>query len=223
MSEAASYLLSAGFDVTDHFSSDVTHLLLPVPSQGDDTDLLSQLPGDVVVCGGNLEVPAFQKFNTIDMLKDPDYLDANAAITAECAANLPGIEYQGIAVLILGWGRIGKRLSAILKSRGAVVTVSARNPMDLAKISALGMEAIPIGQIQNTLQNYRVIFNTVPAMVLPNLVCLPDCLVYELASRPGMAGEHIISARGLPSKYAPIRSGNLIAQTFIRLSNLREG
>lgn len=216
MEYAASYLSAQGFAVADSPGPDVSCLLLPVPVREDCTGILSRLPDETVVFGGNLDGPEFKQYHRVDFLKDEGYLNANAAITAKCAADLPGIDYAGTPVLILGWGRIGKRLANILTDRGAAVTVSARNPLDLARIEASGMRAVPIHSVSGQLPQYRVIFNTVPAMILPDLHCRPDCLVYELASQPGMSAPNIISARGLPGKYAPEESGALIAETFIR-------
>lgn len=216
MEYAASGLSAQEFEVTDSPGADVTHLLLPVPVQGDYAPILRQLPNDTVVFGGNLDGPEFGSYSKVDLLKDEAYLTANAAITATCAADLPGIDYAGTQVLILGWGRIGKRLARILAERGACVTVSARNPADLARVKASGMNAVPIHSISGNLSSYHVIFNTVPAMILPDLHCRPECLIYELASRPGMSGPNITSARGLPGKYAPERSGALIAETVMR-------
>lgn len=221
MEYAASYLKSSGFCVVDTPKPDVTHLLLSVPSfpNGDNylEPLLRQLPETITISGGNLAHTLLKKYKSTDFLQDPQYLLANASITAVCAAKLPKLDYTGVPVLILGWGRIGKHLAELLRQQGADVTVSVRNPLDLGKIQALGMSAVSIENVRNTLENFRVIFNTVPAMILPNLICRPDCLIYELASTPGMSGENIISARGLPGKYAPEDSGKLIAKTFIRL------
>ena len=60
------------------------------------------------------------------------------------------------------------------------------------------------------------ILNTIPAMVLKQVPS--DSVAIELASKAGMAGENIISARGLPGKMRPEESGKLIAETFMRLS-----
>ena len=61
---------------------------------------------------------------------------------------------------------------------------------------------------------YRVIFNTAPQMVLPHTPA--RALKIDLASQPGIGGEDVIWARGLPGKDAPETSGELIARTVIR-------
>ena len=59
-------------------------------------------------------------------------------------------------------------------------------------------------------------------MILPDIRLGSNCTAIELASTPGMAGDGIIPARGLPGKMAPAESGKLIAETFIRLSLRKE-
>ena len=46
--------------------------------------------------------------------------------------------------------------------------------------------------------------------------CRESCLKIDLASAPGMAGDDIIIAKGLPSKLAPESSGELIGKAVLR-------
>lgn len=211
----------------------VTHLLLPVPSfESDNTikgggaldDILAALPRDITIFGGNLHHPALEGYRTVDLLKDPIYLAENAAITAHCAigqamVKLP-VTLQGCQVLVIGWGRIGKVLSDLLKKLGANVSVAVRKESDRAMLLALGYDSQILSPPAYGLARYRLIFNTVPAMVLPEAWlehCQPDCLKIDLASVPGIGGGDVIWARGLPNKYAPETSGALIARTVLRL------
>ena len=207
---AAHYLKEAGMDVTESLSADTTHLLLPVPTRSFD-----DLPEGVVIVGGNLH--CLPGYATIDLLKDTQYLAENAAITARCAIGLIGKELQDLPVLILGWGRIGKCLGKFLGDAGAKVTIAARRGADVAMISALGYEGIYIDQAASLLPKFGAVLNTVPAMVLPAVNCAPDCVLLELASRPGMAGKHIVRASGLPGRYAAKESGKLIARRLLAI------
>lgn len=222
---AATYLSEIGFPLTTGCGPDVTHLLLPVPSfpTGDEylAHMLAEIPDDVIISGGNLRSPLLEHSITVDFLQDPIYLAENAAITADCAAELAIKELHSLnklPILILGWGRIGKCLSFLLKSRECDVTVAARKTTELAMIHALGFGCESIYHIRECLPRYRLIFNTIPELMLPNAVTHPDCTIIELASKPGITGGNIINARGLPGKMAPERSGELIAKTFLRLS-----
>lgn len=217
---ACRQLQKSGFVLTDTPSQAVTHLLLPVPSfepdgsvkgGGNLAELLSRLPKDITIIGGNLtSVPT--GYGKLDLLQSEIYLSKNAAITAHCAiklalAQLP-CTLDGCPVLVVGWGRIGKCLSKLLAQMGARVTVAARKETDRAMLVALGYRAITINQIAP--EQYRVIFNTAPQLLLPD--CIAGALKIDLASKPGITGPDVIWARGLPNKDAPESSGALIAE-----------
>lgn len=231
---AAEALRRRGCDVASRPGADVTHLLLPVPSLesggalrggGDLSELLAELPKSVTVFGGNLNTPLPSGCKTVDLLQDPLYLAENAAITAHCAVRIAmqrlPVTLQRCPVLVIGWGRIGKCLAALLRRMGAQVTVAARREHDRAMLSALGFASIEPNGLGYALMRYRVIFNTVPAPVLSEaqqVHCRPDCLKIDLASVQGIAGSDVIWARGLPGKDAPESAGELIARTVFRLA-----
>ena len=227
-----------GFEFAPIAAPDVTHLLLPVPSfeadgrirgGGIPEHILADLPESVTIIGGNLRHPALHGYATMDLLQDPLYTARNAAITADCAIGIARqmltTVWQRCPVLVVGWGRIGKCLAQQLRNLSADVTVAARKQQDLALLQALGYSAVSMENIERTLPRYRVIFNTVPASVLSAQQCQEcdrDCIKIELASQTGIAGNNVISALGLPGKYAPESSGNLIANTVIRLLQGKE-
>lgn len=223
ISHASAILSQRGLSVSAYPARNTAYLLLPVPSfpsgYGYLEELLPQVAKDVIICGGNLNIPMLEGFRTLDFLKDPYYLARNAAITARCAIKIleDRVPLHRCPVLILGWGRIGKCLGKFLEARGAQVTIAARKDSDLAMIQALGYESIPIEAASAALSRFQVIINTVPAMILPDMDTPEDAVVLELASSPGMSGNNIISARGLPGIMAPEESGSLIAETFMRL------
>lgn len=233
METAAGALARKGFRFAPEPCKTVTHLLLGVPSFEADGSLkggghlqevLPCFNKDICVIGGNLPVPELEGYRTADLLQDPLYLAENADITAHCAvkvalARLPVI-LKGCQVLIVGWGRIGKCLGRLLKNMGAIVTVAARKEADRALAAALGYEVLDPVKMGYELVRFRVIFNTVPALVLDKervACCREDCLKLELASLSGMEGDDVIPARGLPGKEAPETSGELIAKTVLRM------
>ena len=225
-------MLSAGCKFASAPDRAVTHLLLPVPSftadgtingGGDLRDILPALPSNITVIGGNLNCGELSGHQTEDLLKDEMYLAENAAITAYCAIgtaleHLPVI-LRDCPVLVIGWGRIGKCLADLLKRMGAKVSVYARKEQDKAMIVALGYV---LEELCKPTSDYRVIFNTAPAMMLPDESPTPDCLKIDLASLSGIAGKDVIWARGLPNKKAPGSSGELIARTVMRLVRGKE-
>ena len=204
--QAGRFLREAGVIASSRICPKATHWLLPVPTK---SEVLT--PPGVVAIGGNLARPG------MDLLKDPFYLAENAAITARAAMDLIEKELRELPVLILGWGRIGKCLGRFLREAGAKVTIAARRAEDVAMIRALGYGGVFLSQVPPLLPGCGAVINTIPAMVLSAHGCGKDCVLLELASKPGMAGDNIIDGRGLPGRFAPEESGRLIAGTILRL------
>ena len=216
----------AGITILSEPSMQVTHLLLPVPSftpdgtivgGGNLRTLLTLLPRNIIVIGGNLDRPELDDYPTVDLLQDAQYLALNAQITAHCAVKvalqqLPVI-LDGCEVLVIGWGRIGKCLAQLLQRLGANVTVCARKAADRSMLAALGYRAEDTETVD--LSAYRVIYNTAPTMLFP--ACPGNGLKIDLASRLGLGSSDVVWARGLPGKEAPESSGTLIANTILPL------
>ena len=233
---AGEYLKRKGYGVVNRPCESVSHLLLPVPSFEEDgtikgggelTSLLETLPKQVTIVGGFL--PDIPEHKTIDLLKDPEYLAGNAYITAHCAIRLAMLQLpitlRGCKVLILGWGRIGKCLTRMLRAMEADLTVTARSESDRAMAHALGYTTLHPSELNGKLDRYRLIFNTVPALMLSEdqvQDCNEKCLKIDLASKPGIAGADVLWARGLPGKDAPEASGELIGKTIIQHLSRKE-
>jgi len=227
--QAVTFLERDVISLLDHPAPEVSHLLLDIPSFLPDGRLrdgsrietiLRMLPPEICIIGGNLNHPALKEYRRIDLLQDPDYLAQNAAITADCAlklaAPLMSTTFRDSAALITGWGRIGKCLAAMLHGLGCRVIIAARKASDRAMICALGYEATDYHQINRILPQCTLLFNTVPAMVCSQEI--PEgCIALELASLDGITGKNVITARGLPGKYAPKTTGKLIARRILEL------
>ncbi len=224
MSYCIRILKENGFTLVSEPCLQVTHLLLPVPSftpdggivgGGNLSTLLTLLPKNIIVIGGNLDRPELDYYSTIDLLQHPGYLAQNARITAHCALELAlnqlPVTLDNCPVLVIGWGRIGKCLGRILQNLGADVTVCTRKETDRCMLDALGYKALDFKDTDPA--KYRLIFNTVPAMCFP--ICNGDGLKIDLASRLGLGSNDVIWARGLPGKNAPESSGILIAKTVM--------
>ncbi len=228
---ACQYLTSAGLPLAVQPQWSTRHLLLDVPSfrpglwteKTLDT-LLSSLPKDILIWGGNLNHPVFSGYQTVDLLKDEEYLTKNAAITAQCT--IPILEehrllpWQDCSTLLIGWGRITKALAQLLKAVGCPVTIATGDPEKLAEITDLEYAAANTGHLTSLLPQFRFLINTAPAPVLSREQCAVarDWAKIDLASVKGMDSEDVIWARGLPGKFAPEQSGKLIAETFLRLN-----
>ncbi len=220
---ARNRLQSWGYEVAQEPSAAVTHLLLPVPSldggcvkgAGPLSEILPRLGADVTVFGGNLSTLPCR---CVDFLQDEYYLKENAAITAQCAIVTAQQHFhkalRGAAVLIIGWGRIGKHLASLLRAAGASVTVAVRKATDLQALTDQGYSGISLTDLKPC--RYALIFNTAPAPVLQEAETDPDAVLIDLASVRGIQGNRVIWARGLPGKDAPEASGALIAKTALR-------
>ena len=204
-----------------HFSDNAVeaeYLLYPAPTK---LEMLQPCTMDQTVIGGNLD---FLNANVerLDLLKDPYYLAANAAITAEAALGLvlKGLhcEVTNANILILGWGRIGKCLTHQLHHLNANVTVYARKDSDRAMLRALGYHYIDRADLSRGLSRYQCIINTVPGAVLTQEEARSarhGCLKLELASGIWLPGDDVVLAHGLPAKCKPEASGALIARTIL--------
>lgn len=214
LSHARNCLESWGYAVSPD-PAKATHLLLPVPSFDDQGNIkgggsLPKIRESATVLGGNLQPLQGKK---ADFLQDPYYLEENAAITARCAMKYAPIR-PGVAVLLIGWGRIGKHLAQLLRRAGADVTVAVRKEEHLQALTRLGFQAVYLRQMKP--RQYDIVFNTAPASVLFSGECKEDAVLIDLASVSGIFGKGVIRARGLPGKDAPEESGALIAKTALR-------
>ena len=81
-------------------------------------------------------------------------------------------------------------------------------------LEALGYGAVDFERVPSILPLCGLLYNTVPD--LPFVWDLSQIVAIDLASAPGMQGDSVIIARGLPGKYAPKSSGRLIAETILR-------
>ena len=128
---------------------------------------------------------------------------------------------------IIGFGRIGKLLAHRLRGLGAEVTVSARRLDDLAWIDAFGYRGLRTNRLAGRLGSFRVVFNTVPHIVLTEELLreLPrECVLLELASQSGFdreaaeaRGLKCIAAPGLPGRAAPETAARAIKLTLEKI------
>ncbi|MBQ4370596.1 MAG: dipicolinate synthase subunit DpsA [Oscillospiraceae bacterium] len=161
----------------------------------------------------------------------------NAAATAEGAIQIAMEETPamlcGSECLVIGYGRIGKMLSHRLRMLGAEVTVSARRQADKAWIRGFGLKAADTGRLEDALGGADIVFNTVPACVLPRerlALLKPGCICIDLASKPGGMDFSAASALGikavwalsLPGRAAPLSAGAAIRDTLYNILEERE-
>lgn len=223
---ACRILSRQGFVIEKTPSNAIQGILLDIPSPLEilkdgllpHRNSASQIP---LFCG-NLSGAVPPGYRIVDLLKDPEYTARNGDITARCAialacGSLPKT-LLGLPVLVIGWGRIGKCLGKLLTSLGAQCYIYARKAEDRAILSALGYNTVNRNELLALLPELELVMNTAPEPVLDahQAASCPGILM-DLASRPGIAGDRVIPARGLPGRIAPESAGALLAQTVIRL------
>ncbi len=155
----------------------------------------------------------------------------NALPTAEGAVECAMSAYEGTIFgsrcLVIGFGRIGKILSKLLKSLEAQVTVCSRKDDSLALISVLGYNPCKTNKLKSV-RGYDIVFNTVPSMIFDDELLQntdKNTLIIDLASLPGgvdfeSAGKHNIDAvraLSLPGKCAPKAAGEIIKTTIFSI------
>ena len=170
----------------------------------------------------------------IDILKREELSVLNAISTAEGAIKIAIEEtpktIHGSNILVMGFGRIGKILAKMLDGMGAHVSCEARKNSDLAWIKAYGYNAIPLKDLNENLNKYDIIINTIPYIIIDksNIDNIKqDCLIIDLASNPGGVDKEAIKekniryilALSLPGKIAPVTSAEFIKETLYNIFN----
>lgn len=125
-------------------------------------------------------------------------------------------------VLVVGFGRVGNTVANKFSALGAKVAVCASSIRDLARITEMGLTAVPLQEMASHTSDCDLLINTVPAPVVgqDSIQHLPPhALIYDLASKPGgtdfayaeKRGIKAILARSLPGVVAPKTSGKILA------------
>lgn len=165
-----------------------------------------------------------------DFMKDESIAVFNAVATAE-GAILEALSHKdtnihGSKSLVLGYGRCGKVLAQKLKGLSANVTVCGNNLIELATAETMGMEILELNRLEEKMEEYEYIYNTIPAMVLREELLQnvrKDALVIDIASGKGGVDERraeelkvrSLHCPGLPGKYAGRISAKRLAEYVI--------
>lgn len=162
----------------------------------------------------------------IDYLDDEAFTVKNAAATAQAAltlaAELLPMAFFDCEVMVLGGGRIARVLCRLLTAYGASVTCLARSPEQRVWASLTGASALPLTHI-GAAPPPQLVFSTIPSMVLGEqelMLLPPDCLMIELASRPGgidphaahRLGRRLVQAPSLPGRTVPVSAARWLCQ-----------
>ena len=179
-----------------------------------------------------LELASKYNIHVIDMLKREELLIRNAIPTAEGAIKIAieetDITIHGNRMMVIGYGRIGKILSGMLRGIGAKVLAVVIDDEAAALAESAGCEVVFFKDMEAHLKNTDVIFNTVPKILLDksNMQYVrKNTLIIDLASPPyGVDvndsrnfGLKVLYTNSLPGKIAPVTTASYILGTVKRI------
>ena len=217
-------------------------LILPLPAMKDGLHIsgtalsptaLSLSPGTKVF-GGVLTPALYAAFpQAYDYYRAEELLTANARLTAEgavaTALRATGRGFYRTDAAVIGYGRIGKCLAAILRGFGVPVTVYVRRAAAAREAEAAGFSVRPMGPAflaereapgrhsgtatAFTVQE-KLIFGTVPAPVFGAMQAPGALHIFDLGGgmKGGvpLAGVPVSELRGVPGVFAPAAAGEII-------------
>ena len=221
-------------------------IVLPLPAAASESiipfseisDIITKSKNEIYLLGGKFSpylkgIIQSKDIRYTDYYEDEIFTVKNAYLTAEGALQIAMTSIKGSIrtskCAILGYGRIGKALSEMLKALGTKVTVFARREEALvwAEENGLGIQKIETGTAIYDFSDFDVIFNTVPERILSNEALLQiarNTVLIELASSPGGFDPDIaeqcdvkfINGGGIPGKYAPEAAGKIVGDTILK-------
>lgn len=207
------------------FSSDGKNINTPFSSmQISIEELVNSINGKKLIAGA-IKSNVYNMINDknieiIDIMNCEEMAILNTIATAEGTIEIAMANTQQIIqrseILILGFGRVGKVLAQKFSALLANVTCAVRKPEDMAWIYTYGYRYIDINQMGDNLKKYQVIINTVPYEILTEEKIQyidTDCLVIDLASRPGGVNGDAINKRGIKFIWALALPGKVAAVT----------
>lgn len=168
----------------------------------------------------------------VEYMQEDDTAYHNAVATAEGAVAEAilhsAINLCGAKSLLIGYGRCGKVLADRSCACTAVLTVAERKESARAQAEAFGFDSVPFRYCriwQKYGKRVCVYFNTVPKKVLTSKELenvSGEVTIIDIASRPGGTDfeycrankMNAVQALGLPGKYAPKRSAEVLMKVI---------
>ena len=200
-------------------------ILLPIPSTRDKImvlntkvyidDVLETLDEDVFVSGyglpeGFIEDAKRKGAAVFDLAADEDFLLDNAELTALCALGIflgsTKFAPKELNVGIVGYGRIGKRLTNLFLYLGARVRVFSSREDTRLDLCEYGV-ATAASTASADLGGLDLLINTAPAKIFDRALIPPKLRIIELASGDNFPGVEIEKYPSIPAKMFPMSAG----------------
>lgn len=200
-------------------------LLLPIPTTKDNStvlntdvyirELFDTLNEKTVVSCYGLPKELFDYAQSkgarvIDLGEDEEFLVENAELTALCALgiflNTAGYSPRGARVGIVGYGRIGKRLTNLFLYLGAEVRVFTSREKTQMDLSEYGIGSVRSSEDAD-LSGLDILINTAPAVIFRPDAVPKDLRVIDLASGDNFPGLAVEKYPSVPARMLPRSAG----------------
>lgn len=201
-------------------------ILLPIPSTRDKitilntkvyiSDVLDVIDGKTVISGYGLPEAFVQEAAdrgacVLDLSEDEEFLLANADLTAVCALGVilnsvrcaPG----DMRIGVVGYGRIGKRLTEIFLYFGSFVRVFSSRSDTRLDLGECGV-ASSVSSGDADLSGLDILINTAPARIFDPAVIPRELRIIDLASGDNFPGvEGVEKYPSVPARMFPESAG----------------
>ena len=172
----------------------------------------SNIAGAVACAGGRV----------YDAGCDEWFLEKNAELTAECTLGIllsssGGRALRDMTFGVVGYGRIGKRLSRLLLFLGARVRVFTTREEVRLELCEYGLGA-EISSPTASLDGIDVLINTAPAVIFNEASDFPKAMrIIDLASGKNFPWlDSVESYPSIPARMFPTSSGRTLAEAALR-------
>lgn len=192
---------------------------------------------DSILITGGLNEESIQKLkvNNIkfyDIMESESFVEKNANATAEGTIKIIMENtiktIQDLNIMIIGYGRIGKKLTSLLKAFNSNIIVVTRREEVKEKLTKENITTELTKNIYDVVSRVDVIINTAPAIFLKDKVLeniKKETLIIDVASKPGgvdfikaeKLGLRVLWELGIPSKYSPDSAASFIKEEVDRI------
>ena len=222
------------------FSRDGLTINMPLSDNKIKIDDLMDLIKEKTLIAGTVSNDIYEKYRDvkiIDIMKNEKLAILNTIATAEGAIKEiiqnTQINIHGSKIMILGFGRVGKTLTKKLEGLSAKVTVVSKEDEELAWAEAFGYRNIKLDKIINEIQEYDIIINTIPHIIIDRQILEKvnkNALLLDLASDDGGIDKNtakkyklnLITALGIPGKIAPIATAKILKEVIYEILKERK-
>ena len=201
-------------------------ILLPIPSTRDNVTILNtkvyinsvieDVDSETLVCGYGVPSMFKEKAEArgalvFDLSEDESFLLENAYTTAVCTLgiilNTESKMPTDLHIGVVGYGRIGKRLTELLLYIGAQVRVYTSRISVRDELCECGVSSVLTSEGE-FLQGLDILINTAPARIFSADIIGEDLRVIDLASGSNFdEGVRVEKYPSIPAKMFPVSAG----------------